>query len=116
MIQIDELRYCPKVLIALLLYFRFSGRMGEEDKFCLKWNDFQDNIARAHRDLRTDRFAGDGQYFSKTDSRDFHDVSLVCGGETFKAHRVILAACSTAFREMIRSGFVINCNFSLTDL
>ena len=30
--------------------------MTEEDKFCLKWNDFQDNIVRAHRDLRSDRF------------------------------------------------------------
>ena len=81
--------------------------MGEEDKFCLKWNDFQDNIARAHRDLRTDRFSCDDQCFLNFDNfRDFHDVSLVCGGETFKAHRVILAACSTAFREMIRSGFV----------
>ena len=29
--------------------------MAEEDKFCLKWNDFQDNIVRAHRDLRSDR-------------------------------------------------------------
>ena len=45
--------------------------------------------------------------------RDFHDVSLVCGGETFKAHRVILAACSTAFREMIRSGFVSDHRSSL---
>ena len=30
--------------------------MTEEDKFCLKWNDFQDNIVRAHHDLRSDRF------------------------------------------------------------
>ena len=37
--------------------------MAEEDKFCLKWNDFQDNIVRAHRDLRTDRFACDAQKF-----------------------------------------------------
>ena len=59
-------RYCPEVLIALLLYFRFEGRMVEEDKFCLKWNDFQDNIARAHRDLRTDRFASDDQNFLMT--------------------------------------------------
>lgn len=62
--------------------------MAEEDKFCLKWNDFQDNIVRAHRNLRSDR--------------DFHDVTLVCGGETFQAHRVILGACSPAFRDMIR--------------
>lgn len=62
--------------------------MADEDKFCLKWNDFQDNIVRAHSDLRNDK--------------DFYDVSLVCGGETFKAHRVILAACSPAFRDMIR--------------
>lgn len=62
--------------------------MGEVDKFCLRWNDFEQNIIGAFRDLRTDR--------------DFFDVSIVCKDDTFQAHRVILAACSPVFREMIR--------------
>eukprot|EP00092_Neocalanus_flemingeri_P038499 GFUD01041910.1.p1 GENE.GFUD01041910.1~~GFUD01041910.1.p1 ORF type:complete len:541 (-),score=80.66 GFUD01041910.1:26-1648(-) len=62
--------------------------MGEVDKFCLRWNDFEQNIIGAFKDLRTDR--------------DFFDVSIVCKDETFQAHRVILAACSPTFREMIR--------------
>jgi len=62
--------------------------MGEVDKFCLRWNDFEQNIIGAFRDLRTDR--------------DFFDCTIVCKDDTFKAHRVILAACSPAFREMIR--------------
>lgn len=63
--------------------------MGEVDKFCLRWNDFEQNIIGAFKDLRTDR--------------DFFDCSIVCKDETFQAHRVILAACSPIFREMIRN-------------
>ena len=62
--------------------------MGETDKFVLKWNDFEKNIVGAYKDLRTDA--------------DFFDCSLVCGGKTYQAHRVILSACSPVFREMIR--------------
>ena len=62
--------------------------MGETDKFVLKWNDFEKNIVGAYKDLRTDA--------------DFFDCSLMCGGKTYQAHRVILSACSPVFREMIR--------------
>jgi len=62
--------------------------MGEVDKFCLRWNDFEQNIIGAFKDLRTDR--------------DFFDCTIVCKDDTFQAHRVILAACSPVFREMIR--------------
>ena len=63
--------------------------MGETDKFVLRWNDFEKNIVSAYKDLRTDK--------------DFFDCSLVSSGRTFQAHRVILAACSPVFRDMIRS-------------
>lgn len=62
--------------------------MGEVDKFCLRWNDFEQNIIGAFKDLRTDR--------------EFFDCSIVCKDNTFQAHRVILGACSPVFREMIR--------------
>lgn len=61
------------------------------DKFCLRWNDFQANVSGAFRDLRADA--------------DFFDVTLVCNdeGRSIPAHKVILAACSQLFKQMLRS-------------
>jgi len=65
--------------------------MGTE-KFCLKWNDFESNISSAFREIRSD-----GELF---------DVTLATEDEDhLKAHRVILAACSGFFRNILkRSG------------
>jgi len=60
------------------------------EKFCLKWNDFESNISVAFREIREDK--------------DFFDVTLACGeGEQqISAHKVILAACSPFFRNVLR--------------
>jgi len=58
------------------------------EKFCLRWNDFERNISGAFQELRTDK--------------DFFDVSLVCEDEQIQAHKVILSACSTFFRNILR--------------
>jgi len=60
------------------------------EKFCLKWNDFESNISLAFREIREDK--------------DFFDVTLACGeGEQqISAHKVILAACSPFFRNVLR--------------
>jgi len=58
------------------------------DKFCLKWNDFESNISVAFQDLRGDK--------------DFFDVTLACDGDQIQAHKVILAACSPFFRNILR--------------
>lgn len=65
--------------------------MGTE-KFCLKWNDFESNISSAFREIRTD-----GELF---------DVTLATEDEEhLQAHKVILAACSGFFRNILkRSG------------
>jgi len=62
--------------------------MGSE-KFCLRWNDFESNISGAFRELR--------------DDKDFFDVTLVCDNEQIQSHKVILSACSTFFRNVLRS-------------
>jgi len=62
--------------------------MGSE-KFCLRWNDFESNISGAFRELR--------------DDKDFFDVTLICDNEQIQAHKVILSACSTFFRNVLRS-------------
>jgi len=58
------------------------------EKFCLRWNDFETNISTAFRELR--------------DDKDFFDVTLACNGDQIQAHKVILSACSPFFRNILR--------------
>jgi len=57
------------------------------EKFCLRWNDFETNISTAFRDLREDK--------------DFFDVTLACDDQQIQAHKVILSACSPFFRQIL---------------
>ena len=58
------------------------------DKLCLQWNDFQDNIKGAFRNMREDN--------------DFADVTLACeDGQQVEAHKVILAASSPFFQKLL---------------
>ena len=59
------------------------------EKLCLKWNDFQENTSSAFAVLR--------------DDRDLSDVTLVCeDGQQIEAHKVILAASSPFFLELLK--------------
>jgi len=58
------------------------------EKFCLRWNDFESNISNAFKELR--------------DDKDFFDITLACDDEQIQAHKVILAACSPFFRNILR--------------
>ena len=63
--------------------------MTSSEKFCLKWNDFQENIANSFHGLREDL--------------DFSDVTLVCEeNNQIEAHRVILSACSPFLSSMLK--------------
>ena len=62
--------------------------MGSSEKFCLRWNDFENNISGAFRELREDK--------------DFFDVTLSCDDDQLQAHKVILSACSPFFRTILR--------------
>ena len=71
----------------------FSGSssvvtMAANEKFCLRWNDFESNVSTAFRDLR--------------EEKDFFDVTLACDDSQVDAHKVILAACSPFFRNVLR--------------
>ena len=63
--------------------------MASTEKFCLKWNDFENNISAAFCDLR--------------DEKDFFDVTLVVGETQVSAHKVILAASSQFFRKVLKA-------------
>ena len=55
-----------------------------DEKLCLQWNDFRENVSSAFGDLREDK--------------DFTDVTLACeDGQQVEAHKVILAASSPLF-------------------
>ena len=59
------------------------------EKFCLKWNDFQDVLKSSVGELR--------------DDADFTDVTLACEDQSLKAHKVILSACSPLFKRLLKS-------------
>eukprot|EP00092_Neocalanus_flemingeri_P006803 GFUD01007346.1.p1 GENE.GFUD01007346.1~~GFUD01007346.1.p1 ORF type:complete len:314 (-),score=94.65 GFUD01007346.1:29-970(-) len=62
--------------------------MANGEKFCLRWNDFENNISIAFRELR--------------DDKDFFDVTFVCDDNQVQAHKVILSACSPFFRSVLK--------------
>lgn len=54
------------------------------EHLCLKWNNFENNITSYLDILRNEN--------------DFVDVTITCGEKNFKAHKVILSACSPYFK------------------
>jgi len=58
------------------------------EKFCLRWTDFESNIGVAFRELR--------------EEKDFFDVTLVCNEDQIQAHKVILSATSPFFRSILK--------------
>ena len=63
--------------------------MCTSEKFCIQGNDFQENINTAFESLRNDT--------------DFTDVTLACEeGRQLEAHKIILAASSPFFQNMLR--------------
>ena len=60
-----------------------------EEKLCLQWNDFKENLGSSFGDLRGDK--------------DLTDVTLACeDGKQVEAHKVILAASSPFFMDLLK--------------
>ena len=60
-----------------------------EEKLCLKWNDFQENLNSSFGVLRNDQ--------------DLVDVTLACeDGTQIETHKVILASSSPFFMEVLK--------------
>ncbi|KAL1131479.1 hypothetical protein AAG570_011096 [Ranatra chinensis] len=58
------------------------------DHFCLRWNNYQSNMVSELDILRTEEH--------------LVDVTLCCEGHKFRAHKVILSACSPYFRNVFK--------------
>lgn len=59
----------------------------EQQQFFLKWNEFQSNMVSSFKHLR--------------DEKSFTDVTLACEGQTCKAHKMVLSACSPYFKTLL---------------
>ena len=60
------------------------------EKLCLKWNDFQENVNTMFESLRQ--------------QKDFSDVTLACDdGQQFKAHKILLATLSPIVRNIFKA-------------
>ena len=63
--------------------------MNTSEKFCLKWNDFKENVSNTFVTLRKEN--------------DFTDVTLACEDDKqVEAHKVILAASSIFFQKVLK--------------
>ena len=58
-----------------------------DEKLCLKWNDFQENVMASFGQMRGDQ--------------DFSDVTLACEDQEFEAHKLVLASCSPIFKTIL---------------
>ncbi|XP_023245966.1 zinc finger protein chinmo [Copidosoma floridanum] len=66
-----------------------GGIMDPQQQYCLKWNSFGNNLANTFASLFR--------------SESLTDVTLFCEGTIFKAHKLILAACSKRFQEIFET-------------
>ena len=62
--------------------------MGSREKYCLKWNDFSTNLQNTFKSVRNEEH--------------LCDVTLMCGEETVKAHRLVLSASSDFFQNIFQ--------------
>merc|ERR1712127_418409 len=65
----------------------YKMAQGDQQQFCLRWNDFQTNMVSSFKHLR--------------DEKSFTDVTLACDGQTCKAHKMVLSACSPYFKALL---------------
>ncbi|KAH8259243.1 hypothetical protein KR026_001108 [Drosophila bipectinata] len=63
-----------------------SGSGGDNQQFCLRWNNYQSNLTNVFDEL--------------LQSESFVDVTLACEGHSIKAHKMVLSACSPYFQAL----------------
>lgn len=63
-------------------------RMNTAPQFSLRWNNYVNHVTDAFNVLRLEN--------------EFVDVTLCCEGGKIKAHRMLLSACSTYFRQIFK--------------
>merc|ERR1719315_492384 len=86
--MVNNFKNLRESVTALLANTSTQSKMAEDQQqFCLRWNDFQSTMVNNFKNLRND------------DS--FSDVTIVCEGQSTKAHKMLLCACSTYFKDLL---------------
>ena len=62
--------------------------MGTDQRFSLRWNNYQSHLVTAFESL--------------LEEKDFVDVTLGVEGRKLPAHKMLLSACSPYFRELLK--------------
>jgi hypothetical protein len=62
--------------------------MGTDQRFSLRWNNYQSHLVSAFESL--------------LEEKDFVDVTLGVEGRKLPAHKMLLSACSPYFRELLK--------------
>ena len=70
-----------------IFLFQKMGTVAEE-QYHLRWNDYHSSLTKCFRDLR--------------DNDEMLDVNIISDGRTFKAHKLVLSACSPMFKTMLK--------------
>uniref|UniRef100_A0A1B0GCQ4 Protein bric-a-brac 2 n=1 Tax=Glossina morsitans morsitans TaxID=37546 RepID=A0A1B0GCQ4_GLOMM len=64
----------------------FETDKRNNQQFCLRWNNYQNNLTNVFDEL--------------LQNESFVDVTLACEGQSIKAHKVVLSACSPYFQRL----------------
>uniref|UniRef100_A0A1A9X2V6 BTB domain-containing protein n=1 Tax=Glossina brevipalpis TaxID=37001 RepID=A0A1A9X2V6_9MUSC len=64
----------------------FETDKRNNQQFCLRWNNYQNNLTNVFDEL--------------LQNESFVDVTLACEGQSIKAHKVVLSACSPYFQTL----------------
>jgi len=72
----------------VLFVLQLLKKMGTSQQFSLRWNNYLRHITCAFDSLRSDE--------------DLVDVTLSCEGKRIRAHKMLLSACSTYFRDLFK--------------
>ena len=78
---------CYSVIHSIQLSLEIMAN--SDEKLCLQWNDFKENVSSAFGDLR--------------EENEFTDVTLACeDGQQVEAHKVVLIASSPFFLNILK--------------
>ena len=80
--------YNNRFKVYLSYYMLDHYKMQSMETFCLKWSDFESNTRACFREERQ--------------ASDFYDVTLLCEEGQIRAHRLVLSAGSSFFKEAFR--------------
>uniref|UniRef100_A0A182XVE7 Uncharacterized protein n=1 Tax=Anopheles stephensi TaxID=30069 RepID=A0A182XVE7_ANOST len=78
-----------------------SAATGLSQQFCVRWNSHLGSLGAAFPQVRTIETCDPYQFLQLLAGQRFVDVTLACEGHQVHCHRLVLAACSTYFENLL---------------